>query len=193
MADKDRHERREYVRAVIASKARITRVDPSRMGAFPGPGTVQPERRAVSAGNMETESVAASPPEWATQIARYLLRIEEKLDRIIEKTGCQSAETMAPAIVDTVNISGSGLGLVLAEAVEVGQILQISMNLPGFPLGVFEAYGEVVRVEAGTGRHKGLFDVALKFIYISETDREQLIACSFAVQRRTIRKTYEQD
>jgi hypothetical protein len=178
---------------MISTKARITRVDPSRVGAVPGLAAVLPDESVVRPGKKGEDSSAASPPAWATQIARYLLRIDEKLDRIIEKLGCQAPEALGPAIVDTVNISGSGIVLVLSEAVEIGQILEISMNLPGFPLGVFEAYGEVVRVEDRKGKDKGLFDVALKFLYIGETDREQLIACSFAAQRKAIRQVCDLD
>jgi c-di-GMP-binding flagellar brake protein YcgR len=65
------------------------------------------------------------------------------------------------------------------------------MALPGMPVGTFRAYGEVVRVSARSGKDSGLFDVAVKFLNISETERDQLIACSFAAQRRSIRNASE--
>jgi hypothetical protein len=51
----------------------------------------------------------------------------------------------------------------------------------------------VVRISARSGKDKGLFDVAVKFLYINEAEREQLIACSFAAQRRSIRNASDRD
>lgn len=160
------------------------------MSVVPGRGAVLPEASVSSYGKKEEDAPA---PAWAARLARHLLRIDEKLDRIIERIGCQCPDISGPRVVDTVNISGSGIGLVLTEAIDIGQVLEISVNLPGFPLGVFEAYGEVVRVTAKKGKDKGLFDVALKFLYINDEDREQLIACSFAAQRKVIRETNASD
>jgi hypothetical protein len=186
MANKISREKREYVRALISTNAKIARIDPKQMKRLPelGVENLGVDRRP------ETEAEQAIS-RWANQFAQCLQRIDEKLERILEKLECERAN-VSPATNATIkDISGSGMGLVLSEPLETGQLLQISMSLPGFPLNSFQAYGKIVRICARSGKDKGLFDAAVKFLQISDTDREHLIAYSFSAQRKAIRTVNE--
>lgn len=190
MANQISCEKREYVRALFSTRAKIVRIDPGQLKTFPEPG------EAMSAGNSghgrgpETGSEQAIS-RLVHQFTQYLDRIDEKLDRILEKLECDRSDIL-PAVDATIkDISGSGIGLVLSESIETGQLLQISMNLPGFPLNSFQAYGKVVRISPRGGQGEGLFDAAVQFLHISEVDREQLIAFSFSAQRKAIRTINE--
>jgi hypothetical protein len=190
MANKISREKREYVRALISTKAKVARIDPkqleplSELGGEMFPGNAEYDRES-KAGTEEAF------PRWANQFAQCLQRIDEKLDRILAKLECERSD-VSPARDATIkDISGSGMGLVLSDPVETGQLLQISMSLPGFPLNSFQAYGRVVRISARSGKDKGLFDAAVKFLQISDTDREHLIAYSFSAQRKAIRTVTE--
>jgi hypothetical protein len=190
MANKISQEKREYVRALISTNAKIARIDPKQMTRLPKQGAeMVPENLGVDRKS-ETD-VEQGFSRWANQFAQCLQRIDEKLDRILEKLECERSD-VSPTMDATIkDISGSGMGLVLSEPLETGQLLQISMSLPGFPLNSFQAYGKVVRISARSGKDKGLFDVAVKFLQISETDREHLIAYSFSAQRKAIRTVNE--
>ncbi|MFH0728876.1 MAG: PilZ domain-containing protein [Pseudomonadota bacterium] len=181
MADR-RREKREFVRALISTNAKIARIDPKHLDKLRAPDD------AIARGNSEyVPGTETGLPQWANQFAECLQRIDNKLDRILEKLECEHTE-VSPADDATIrDISGSGLGLVLSEPIETGQLLQISMSLPGFPLNSFQAFGRVVRVSPRKGNNDGLFDVAVKFLNMSESDREQLIAYSFSAQRKAIR------
>jgi hypothetical protein len=186
MANKVSREKREYVRALISTNVKIARIDPNRLEKLSGLSEAMP------AGNPENaqapEAVTEEDlPRWVNQFAQYLLRIDEKLDRILEKLECEPSEVSQFVDATIRDISGSGMGLVVPEAVEIGQLLQICMSLPGFPLNSFQAYGKVVRISPHRGKDKGLFHAAVKFLHMSDTDRERLIAYSFSAQRKAIR------
>jgi hypothetical protein len=185
MANRSR-EKREFVRALISTNAKIARIDLKQLDKLRVPDRTMVKGNPEYTPGLETETETGLP-QWANQFAEYLLRIDEKLDRILEKLECEHQD-VSPADDATIrDISGSGLGLVLSEPIETGQLLQISMSLPGFPLNSFQAFGKVVRVSPRKGNNDGLFDVAVKFLNMSESDREQLIAYSFSAQRKAIR------
>jgi hypothetical protein len=190
MANTVSHEKREYVRALISTNAKITRIDPQQLkkplefGAEMVPGN-QEYPRERETGNEQ------GLPLWANQFAQCIQRMEDKLDRILEKLECGRPDILPASDVTIRDISGSGMSLVLSEQIDTGQLLLISMSLPGFPLNSFQAYGKVVRVSPRRGKDKGFFDAAVKFLNISDTDREQLIAYSFSAQRKAIRTVNE--
>jgi hypothetical protein len=190
MANNMPHEKREYVRALISTKAKIARIDPAQVERLSGFDEAMVPVTTECAFGLQDGS-EQDLPRWAKRIAEHLLRIDEKLDRILEKLRCERSE-VSPAIDATIiDISGSGIGLVIPEPLETGQLLQISMSLPGFPLNSFQAYGKVVRLSPRKGKDKGLFNAAVKLLYISEADQEQLIAYSFSAQRKAIRTAIE--
>lgn len=191
MPNKISPEKREYVRALISTSAKISRVDSGNLGKISGLGSTTAFGTSGFSSLLENDTEKELFLHWTNQVAGYLLTIDDKLDRILKKLGCEPSEA-SMAIAATINdISGSGMKLVLSEAIQIGQLLKISMNLPGLPVSHFEACGKVVRVSSRSGKEKGLFDVAVKFLYISEADRERLIACSFSAQRKNIRTVNE--
>jgi hypothetical protein len=192
MAEASRRERRGHVRGLISIKAKVTPIDPAKAKGLLPSGAEPPAQESGAPGTQAARAGGhQGPPDWAVHLARQLAGIEDKLDRLLEKLECEGAPVVATAIADTKDISGSGIGLVLTGPIQKGQLIEISMALPGMPVGTFRAYGEVVRVSARSGKDSGLFDVAVKFLNISETERDQLIACSFAAQRRSIRNASE--
>jgi hypothetical protein len=186
MSSKESSERREYVRAVISTEATVTRIDPmqlekiTRLEATKKPNTFLP-------ADTQGKDVSPISSECAPLFFSYLVRIEEKLDRILEQLECGAVEGQRPATAKLKNISGSGVSLILSEPLEKDALLEISMNLPGFPLDRFDVYGKVVHVSPRVGKEKGLFDVGVKFVYINEVERERLVACSFSAMRKAIR------
>lgn len=177
-------ERREYIRAFISTRVTIKPVDPETfcdgaLKAGPLPRDLD-NLKAVATG-------ADQAPPWVNRLAAYLVRIDEKLDRILDRLEENRPKASRRTTAAAREVSGSGMQLVLSERIDNGQHLIISLNLPGFPLNNIQAYGKVVRVSPRRGKDKGMFDVAVKFLYINETDREQLIAYSFCEQRKAIR------
>jgi len=186
MTADDAGERREYIRAFISTRVTIERVDPAALGDAPAlvAGTLPRDTDNIQTVAVDADQV---PPPWVNRLAAYLVKIDEKLDRILDQLEEKRLESSLKTTAAAREVSGSGMRLALSERIEKGQHLRISMNLPGVPLNNIQAYGKVIRVSARRGKDKGMFDVAVKFLYISDTDREQLIAYSFCEQRKIIR------
>lgn len=177
-------ERREFIRAFISTRASIKLVDPETFGDGASIAGALPR----DLGNPTAVATGADPtPAWVNRLASYLMKIDEKLDRILDHLEKDRPQASRRTTAAAREVSGSGMRLVLSERIDNGQHLTISLDLPGFPLNNIQAYGQVVRVSPRRGKDKGMFDVAVKFLYINETDREQLIAYSFCEQRKAIR------
>jgi len=82
-----------------------------------------------------------------------------------------------------------GSSSILEDAFQEGQLVLISVSVPGFSIGFLRAYGEVVRVTAVKTKDRQLYETSIKFLIISEDEREKLIAYSFYRQRQVIRKS----
>ena len=73
--------------------------------------------------------------------------------------------------------------------IENFKISSDSLSVPGFSIGFLQAYGEVVRVAPFTQNNRQTFETSIKFLVISEDEREKLISYAFCMQRQAIRET----
>ena len=166
MVDKKLFEQRQNVRVVISTRARVKLVDSEQFEC------VRVLRKSIASDQ----------------------KADKKLNSIIETLHPDEGEEEHKIKVkETIDVSGSGLRMILSESIEVGQILHISLRMPGFSLGTFQTYGEVVRIKPRKGIDEGLFDVGIQFLDLSEEEREGLIAYTFYQQRKLIRQSMEDD
>lgn len=137
-----------------------------------------------------TSSVSTShhTDAQASDIVPLLIEIDEKLNKLIGLMDSKDSEGVIN-VIKTINISGSGMSLVLAGHIEKGQRVDFSLRLPGFPLGKFEVCGEVIRVSPNKETNQGHLDVGIKFLNISQDDRDRLISYIFKQQRKNIRQS----
>jgi len=90
------------------------------------------------------------------------------------------AETDSPVFsVQTKDISGGGLQIVVRQTFDIGAKGQLIIDIPGGDSVV--AIGEVVRVEQPQGDNP-IFWIGIKFIEIQERDRSKLIKYIFKKQ-----------
>jgi c-di-GMP-binding flagellar brake protein YcgR len=188
MTDNRPGEKREYIRTDSSLQARIK---PISVGEFE---KIRFLRTSVNLHDDGGSSVSmpdnVSPPvSFVTHLTEFLIQIDSKLDRLINMLGGERVDETQVEVEETVNISGSGICLKITEPLEVGQLLEISLNIPVFPSGVLKTYGEVVRVTSCEDAEKKLFDTGIRFIDIREEERDWLIAYSFSQQRKIIRES----
>ncbi len=188
MADKRSGEKREYVRARSSLQAKIKPIDAVEFAK------IRLLRNSVALHEDNRSSVnlpdnVPLPVSFLSNLAEFLIQIDTKLDRLINILGPEKVGEDQIEVKETANISGSGICLKLSEPLEVGQLLQISLRIPLFPSGVFNTYGEVVRVGSNEYAEGNLFDVGIRFLDIREEERELLIAYSFSQQRKIIRES----
>jgi hypothetical protein len=101
---------------------------------------------------------------------------------IMEKEGLSSAEKKL------VNISASGIKFTVKHPVKEKDILEIKLLLPTFPPVAVFAYGEVKRVKA---LEDETYEIALEYLNMGETVRDEIIQYTLDHQRETIRKMKE--
>ena len=192
MSDQTKEEKREFVRASLNIDARVKPLDKegvdrkhhmrSAFSSLPLPGGLSDDSDQI--GTQDTV---------ISYLMEFMFQINEKLDIVIDLLGGEKSNQNTIEVQETVNISGSGVSLVVSSSVDVGLLLDISLFIPNFPLGVFNIQGEVIRVEPKRGDNSGLYEIGIKFLNISDEERERLIAYTFRQQRRTIRDIKEYD
>jgi len=128
MAGQKFDERREYVRVGLSTQVRI---QPVTRQEFERHKTVQ------LGGASDDISLGGSdmPNTRLGYLAERLIRIEEKVDRILWKLDPESRPDEAATYGTAQNISGAGVSLSLNESMEVGQLVLISISVPGFSIG----------------------------------------------------------
>ncbi|MFH2065721.1 MAG: PilZ domain-containing protein [Pseudomonadota bacterium] len=113
--------------------------------------------------------------------------LNDKLDKILDLLE-DNKDEIKVMVKEAVNISGTGMKLILYSPVKKGQLLDISLNIPGFPVSGFNTYGEVIHTKIIQKKDTTLYEVGVKFINILEEEREMLIAYAFSQERRQIRQ-----
>lgn len=178
MAEQNSREKRTFVRADLATRVKVQPVSREEFE----------HHKSMRLGGISSGPGADNVAEGQMgYLFDRLSRIEEKLDRVLEKLDPESRSEEMVAYGTAQNISGAGVKLILEEALEAGQLVLISLSVPGFSIGFLQAYGEVVRVAPSKGRDQGSFETSIKFLAISEEEREKLIAYAFQKQRQVIR------
>lgn len=173
-------EKRAFVRAELVTRVRV---QPVTRGEFE-------QHKALNTGDLVggTSSDSAGVGPLGGYIAQRLDAIEEKLDRILSRLEPGSVPSKDGVCYGTAqDVSGAGVKLVLQEAFPLGQFVLVSLSVPGFSIGFLEAYGEIVRVNPIGSPPESRFETSIKFLDISEDEREKLIAYAFRRQRQTIR------
>ena len=118
----------------------------------------------------------------------YLLRMDEKLDRIIDLLSKDEEIKGVYRHGAGENISGSGMKIIVDEPVECGQIIHVKLFLSKLPLTFMEILGEVTRVTPVDENGQILYQLGTKFIDLNIDQRERIISTVFQKQREMLRK-----
>ncbi|MFZ5568768.1 MAG: PilZ domain-containing protein [Thermodesulfobacteriota bacterium] len=169
---------------MIAARARVRVIDPREMMASRG------SNQAVSRLTEYLDRIEDSREPIIGYLLDCLDKMDEKLERILDVVDGERLKKER-LVKQTIDISGSGISLVLQGPIEKGQILDISLAVPGFPMGRFDVYGEVIHTRPHPGSESGYWEVGVKFIKMALEQREALIACAFRQQRKMIRRNKE--
>ena len=86
-----------------------------------------------------------------------------------------------------VNISGSGIRFDTKEAFHSGEFLHLILYLPIEPSLQIEAIGQVVSCKKTASSDQNLFSTAIRFLFINETDRDEIVKYTFLKERSFLR------
>jgi hypothetical protein len=119
----------------------------------------------------------------------FLLQMDEKLDQILTKLSKGEVDRgLLTKQGIGINISGSGMNVMVEEPVELGQIIQAHFVLSRIPLVFINAFGEVLRVIPVDENGTVTYNLGIEFLDLKPSDCERIIACVFQRQRRSIRE-----
>lgn len=168
-------ERRSYSRISIALKGYMRRVpSPEAPPLFKdGPQLgASPDARTFRGVNLPDALVS------------FLNNMNEKLDLLLSLASQDQLHNDFPMVLDTAELSGSGVAFECPEELVVGEYVEIVLILSQFPLKMGGAIGRVVRKFRRSNRTLW----AVKFSKMRDTDREAIIQTVFQEQRALIRQ-----
>jgi len=138
------------------------------------------------AGQAELEHLN---PETLAGLIKYFHLIDQKLNTILDVLACGKENSLFLKAPAKINISGSGAKFVTEENIQEGDYLEIRIVLPGCPLSVVPALGQVVH--AVSSPEPGKHDIAVHFTAISEHAREDLTRYILRMERALLRSQSE--
>lgn len=118
----------------------------------------------------------------------FLLQTEEKLDQILALLSNKEVDNGFLDQGIGLNISGSGMSMLVDQSIEPGKILHTSFLLSRYPITSIKVFGEVVRATTVNEKDETFYDLGIKFLYLNPDDREKIIGCVFQSHRRNLRK-----
>ena len=180
-------EKRTFVRALISTRAKIKLLTSHELEEIRSlRAAALPPRGHLPQPTDEDDST----PAYLGELVEFLIQIDDKLDRVMDLLiHGKGGDVVPPEVLQTIDISGAGMFMVLSAPLGVGQLLQVTIRFPGFPLGLFKVLGEVVRVEPASEEKAEVYHTGVRFLEMTDAERDRLVAYTFMQQRRTIRKS----
>ena len=137
--------------------------------------------------NLKDKEINASHLASASLI-NHLVQIDEKLDLILELLSNDKTVKELYRQGVGLNISGSGMNIMVNRPVDYGKVIHTKFYLSKFPLVYMDIFGEVVHWAQVDKDGRTHYKLGIKFLDLSINDRERIISSVFQKQRGHIRK-----
>jgi hypothetical protein len=124
-------------------------------------------------------------PPFARELYSYLEVIERKLDTIINLLSKEDKVFQGRYL--EVDISGAGIRFQSDTALNEGGYVELRIALPCLSDGRITALGKVVRAQKGRNDTKDVWEVAVNFIGMRESEKDMLINYIFSKERERLR------
>jgi hypothetical protein len=124
----------------------------------------------------------------SASLINHLVQIDEKLDLIL---GLLSKDNNMEGLYRQavgLNISGSGMNIMVDRSVEYGRVIHTKFYLSKLPLVYMDIFGEVVHVATVDKDGRNHYKLGIKFLDLSINDRERIISSVFQRHRGDIRR-----
>jgi len=138
------------------------------------------DRATITSIASDVPPHAADPPDDPVMAA--LERIERQLAWVIDRLEWE--ERSPPVQPTPINLSGAGVRFAGRQALAPGAALELALVLPGDPPIRIRTFGEVLRHKRIGRAPDGSHEIAVKFVNVSERDRESIIRYTFQVTGR---------
>lgn len=183
-AERRRHFRVDDVISVVANPIHVDEKKSEEFAKAINTSRAFSLMESPNVNAVEDESVLPKDPD-NKKLYEMMIELKSKVDFIInqfmlEKEGLNEPERKF------VNISASGIRFTVDYAIKEGEIMDIKLLLPTYPPVAVFAYGKVKRV---VPMEDGKYDIALEYLNMSDSVKNEIIQYAFAQQRESIRRT----
>lgn len=183
-AERRRHFRVDDVISVVANPIHVDEKKSEEFAKAINTSRAFSLMESPNVNAVEDESVLPKDPD-NKKLYEMMIELKSKVDFIInqfmlEKEGLNEPERKF------VNISASGIRFTVDYAIKEGEIMDIKLLLPTYPPVAVFAYGKVKRV---VPMEDGKYDIALEYLNMSDSVKDEIIQYAFAQQRESIRRT----
>jgi len=177
------HFRVDDVISVVANPIHIDKEKSEEFAKAIATSRAFPVMEGQSTDTADDESIVPKDPD-NKKLYAMMNELKAKLDFIInqfmlEKEGLNEPEKKF------VNISASGIRFTVDHVVKEGEIMDIKLLLPTYPPVAVFAYGEVKRA---VPIEDGKYDIALEYLNMTDSVKNEIIQYAFAQQRDLIRR-----
>lgn len=183
-------ERREYFRVEGQLRLHYRKLEePEESSGYQELSAFGEKDSGASAHKLPQESLhplELSEKELLLEILRKLARFESKLEKMQELLEESLPGPRVPLKPCFVNMSGCGMRFPTKERFQLGDQIEISVELPMAPNHLITMVGEVVHVLEIRQEcsDSPCYQTAVKFISLNDTDRERIL-------RYTMHRQYE--
>jgi hypothetical protein len=188
--DHGENEKRSYFRIddVISVVANPVEIDLENLDEFKK-CIVSSKAFAMTDSSVEPEGFPGDNGDISENRKLYemLAEIKSKVDYIINHLMIEK-EGLFTTAKKRVNISASGIRFTTEQEANVGDVMEIKLLLPTFPPVAVFAYGRVTRIKK---LKNGKSDIALEYLNMSESVRNEIVRYTLEHQREMIRKMKE--
>jgi len=181
--ERRRHFRVDDVISVVANPIHVDKEKSEEFAKAIATSRAFPVMEGQSTDTADDESIVPKDPD-NKKLYAMMNELKAKLDFIInqfmlEKEGLNEPEKKF------VNISASGIRFTVDHVVKEGEIMDIKLLLPTYPPVAVFAYGEVKRA---VPIEDGKYDIALEYLNMTDSVKNEIIQYAFAQQRDLIRR-----
>lgn len=185
MASKDR---RTYVRGDLSFKVKyreVSREEYERVKEAGDQFLSLSNRAGFDVSDTDRKDNETTPN---ASMIDFLVHLDEKVDQILALLSNKEVPDGVFRQGMGLNISGSGMNVLVDEPLDHGKIIHANFVLTKFPIVFIKVFGEVDRVTPMKEDGKTLYKLGIEFLDLNPNDREKIIACVFQKQRETLRK-----
>ena len=156
------------------------------------------KKQNFSSSKYPSEPVFPDPDDPSVSIPddnliNFLIQMDEKLDQILLLLSKGEAKKEPFEEGVGVNISGSGMNMIVDKQFEPGQVIRAKFFLTKAPFLFMEVFGEVVRSIRLEEKGEKNYQLGIEFLDLNGHDRDRIITAVFQYQRQTIRKNKSMD
>jgi hypothetical protein len=134
-----------------------------------------------------TESDESKESTIDGNLINFLLQMDEKLDQIYALLSKGDEKIMSPEEGVGINISGSGMNMIVDKPFDPGMIIHAKFFLTKLHFLFMDVFGEIVRVIPSEEKGEKRYELGVEFLDLCETDRDRIITAVFQQERRKIR------